>query len=173
MDLAYWSPTIRLLFIPLTQARLGPASWTLSGALSDGNRNQGTHHGARRDGGSTCQIKIGGAYLEDVVKRYTRKLLPLCLVLLSLGVRDVAVAQQPPPEHPPADVAGRWTIHSKGPTGVNATKFIELKQEGSTITGHFKGPYQSGGLEGTVNQQHIVFRTKTREPLVFRGRVEG
>ena len=37
----------------------------------------------------------------------------------------------------------------------------------------FQGPDWSGGLEGTINEQHIVFRTKSRFPMVYRGRVQG
>ena len=83
------------------------------------------------------------------------------------------ISQEPPPQQLPADVSGNWTIYSKGANGETATQYIELKQDGTVITGHFKGPHQSGGLEGTINEQHIVFRTKTRSVLTFRGRVEG
>ena len=41
------------------------------------------------------------------------------------------------------------------------------------LSGHFKGPNQSGGIEGTINEQHIVVRTKTRWVFVFRGRLQG
>jgi hypothetical protein len=97
----------------------------------------------------------------------------LAFAFLCLGVGAVASAQQPPAEKPPANVAGKWTVYSKSADGSTATKYIELKQDGTTITGHFKGPNQSGGLEGTINEQHIVFRTKTRWVFVFRGRVDG
>jgi hypothetical protein len=82
-------------------------------------------------------------------------------------------AQQPPSEEAPANVEGNWTIYSKGDDGRTATKYVELKQNGTAITGHFKGPNQSGGLEGTVNGKHIVFHTKTRSVFTFRGQVEG
>jgi hypothetical protein len=95
-----------------------------------------------------------------------------CFALL-LVVASCAVAQEPPPTEPPANVAGKWTIYSKSATGKTATKSIEVKQNGNQITGHFKGPNQSGGLEGTLAEQHIVFRTKTREVLTFRGRIDG
>jgi hypothetical protein len=38
---------------------------------------------------------------------------------------------------------------------------------------HFKGPNQSGGVQGTIEEQHIVVHTKTRDVLTFRGRVNG
>jgi hypothetical protein len=50
---------------------------------------------------------------------------------------------------------------------------LDLQQNGTVITGHFKGPNQSGGVEGTLDEQHLVVRTKTREILTFRGRVDG
>jgi len=80
----------------------------------------------------------------------------------------IALAQEPP-----ADVSGYWTIHSRGPDGADRTQTMEIIQEGGVITGHYQGPGQQGELEGTINQQHILFRTKTRTALTFRGRVDG
>ena len=105
-------------------------------------------------------------------KYRTRWLIHL-VAILAFMVGWAAVAQEPPAEKPPANVAGKWTIYAKAADGETSTKYIELKQDGNTITGHFKGPNQSGGLEGTINEEHIVFRTKTRWVFVFRGRVEG
>lgn len=98
--------------------------------------------------------------------------LPVFLFLI-FTVGGIGAGQEVPPPRPPANVAGNWTVYTKGPTGRTDTKSIQLKQDGNTITGHFKGPDWSGGLEGTINQQHIVFRTKSRFPMVYRGRVEG
>jgi hypothetical protein len=117
--------------------------------------------------------------MEDVVRTdrpdrtdKPRSLL-LCFAFLLIIVSTAALAQQPPPQQQPADVAGNWTIYSHDPDGGTSTKYIELQQNGTVLTGHFKGPRQSGGLEGTINEQHIVFRTKTRFVLTFRGRVTG
>jgi hypothetical protein len=101
------------------------------------------------------------------VRNYGTKVLVLCCFLLFAAGR-VAVAQEPP-----ANVAGSWTIHSKGPDGRERTQTMQLKQEGGVITGHYQGPGQHGPLEGTINEQHIVFSTKTRTVLTFRGRVDG
>ena len=106
------------------------------------------------------------------MKKHASRLLLLCLALL-FAIGTIALAQTPPPQEPPADVAGKWIIYAKGPTGKTGTKSIDLKQDGAVLTGHFKGPNQSGGLEGTIDKQHIVFHTKTRQVLTFRGRVEG
>ena len=70
-------------------------------------------------------------------------------------------------------MAGKWTIYSKSDDGKTATQYIDLEQNGNTLSGHFKGPYQSGGIEGTMNVRHILFRTKTRNVLTFRGMVDG
>ena len=81
----------------------------------------------------------------------------------------IAFAQQPPPQQPPANAAGNWTLYCKDPNGSTSSKYLELKQNGTVISGHFKGPNQSGGVEGTIDIQHLVVRTKTRDVLTFRG----
>lgn len=95
------------------------------------------------------------------------KLLVLCFAFL-LAIANAALAQEPP-----ADIAGKWTIYSRNTRGELETKFIDLQQNGNLITGYFQGPDQSGPLEGTINEQHILFRTQTRHVLTFRGRVDG
>jgi hypothetical protein len=107
------------------------------------------------------------------MKNHGAKSVLVFLALVFVGASPATMAQEPPPERPPTNVAGKWTIYSKAADGETATKYVELKQNGNNITGHFKGPNQSGGLEGTINEQHIVFRTKTRWVFVFRGRVDG
>jgi hypothetical protein len=84
-----------------------------------------------------------------------------------------ASAQQPPPQQPPANAAGNWTLYCKDPNGSTSAKYLELQQKGNIITGHFKGPNQSGGVQGTIDEQHLVVKTKTRNVLTFRGRIDG
>jgi hypothetical protein len=84
-----------------------------------------------------------------------------------------ALAQQPPAQQQPANVGGNWTLYCKDPNGTTSTKYLDLQQKGTVVTGHFKGPNQSGGVQGTIDEQHLVVRTKTREVLTFRGRVDG
>ena len=97
----------------------------------------------------------------------TTSLILLCLV-------SSAVAQQPlPNSQTVVNVAGHWIISAKNWNGTLDTKTVDLEQKGNVITGHFKGPNQSGGLEGSINNHHIVFRTKTRTPLSFGGQVNG
>jgi len=106
------------------------------------------------------------------VKTYCREIFLLCFVWIA-PIGAAALAQQPPQQQQPASVAGKWTLYCKDPNGSTSAKYLELQQKGSVITGHFKGPNQSGGVEGTIDEQHLVVRTKTRDVLTFRGRVEG
>jgi hypothetical protein len=106
------------------------------------------------------------------VKRFCYRIFLLCFVLIAL-IGITALAQQPPAQQQPANVAGKWTLYCKDPNGSTSAKYLELQQKGSVISGHFKGPNQSGGVEGTIDEQHLVVRTKTRDVLTFRGRVEG
>jgi hypothetical protein len=110
---------------------------------------------------------------EPKMKSRTRKYQFATLLFLLFSLAARATAQEPLPSAAPVNVEGKWTISAKNPDGSVDTKYVELKQTGNTITGHFKGPNQSGGLQGTVNNHHIFFRTKTREPLGFRGQVNG
>ncbi len=67
--------------------------------------------------------------------------------------------------------SGLW--YCKDPNGTTSTKYLDLQQKGNIISGHFKGPNQSGGVEGTIDGQRLVVKTKTRDVLTFGGRVEG
>jgi hypothetical protein len=105
------------------------------------------------------------------MKKYSYRL--ICFWLLMVFYQVAAWAQQPPSQQPPANVTGKWTLYCNDPNGSTSSKYLELQQEGTNIRGHFKGPNQSGGVEGTINEQHLVVRTKTRDVLVFRGRIDG
>lgn len=83
-----------------------------------------------------------------------------CFTFMSLAATTIAVAQEPP-----ANVAGNWTIHSKGPDGRDRTQVMQITQHGGAISGHYQGPGQQGELEGTINEQHILFHTKTPTAL--------
>jgi hypothetical protein len=108
------------------------------------------------------------------MKNFAAKLLSPLLVFMFVALGGTSLAQEPPAEQPPDNVAGNWRIYAKNVNnGGSSTKYVEIKQNGNQLTGHFKGPHQSGGIEGTINVHHIVFRTKTRNVLTFRGKVEG
>ncbi|HEX8896628.1 MAG TPA: hypothetical protein VF783_25160 [Terriglobales bacterium] len=99
----------------------------------------------------------------------------ICSTFVLLFVAVFAAAQRPlsSERRPPVDVAGHWVIAAKNWNGVLNTKTVDPEQNGDSITGHLKGPDQSGGLEGSVNGHHIVFRIKTKHPLTFRGQADG
>ena len=107
------------------------------------------------------------------MKAYKTGLILISFALLLSNAPHRALAQAAPPEPTLANVEGNWAIYSKDWDGKTATKSVQLKQNGNQLTGHFKGPNQSGGVEGSINEQHLVVRTKTRDVLTFRGRVDG
>lgn len=100
-----------------------------------------------------------------------RNLLPLTFLLFVVCLQ--AFAQEPLPGKLPANVAGQWTVSALGENGEVHTDYLTIKQNGSILTGHFKGPYQSGSFNGSINEQHVVIRTNTKHPVTFRGRAEG
>lgn len=71
-----------------------------------------------------------------------------------------------------ASVAGPWSVKVSGAAGT-ADQKIDLKQDGNKISGTFKGPRQSGTIEGTVDGNNIKFRVKARVPLDYVGTVDG
>jgi hypothetical protein len=83
-------------------------------------------------------------------------------------------AQQQQPEPGPDNASGNWTIYAQNidqPGG--STKFVQIQQFGNQLSGRFKGPHQSGGIEGFVNVHHIEFSTHTHDVLTFRGKIDG
>jgi len=70
------------------------------------------------------------------------------------------------------NVSGSWTIYAYDVNHSGSSlKQVQLMQNGSVITGKFKGPNQKGNLQGWVNGSHVEFSTDTREILTFRGEV--
>jgi hypothetical protein len=109
----------------------------------------------------------------NIVKDFRFRLALVGALFLSLLAGCVALAQEAPTEEAPADFSGKWTLYCKDPDGTTSTKYLEIKQDGETLSGHFKGPYTSGGIEGTIHGKHMLVRTKTRHVLAFRGRIDG
>ena len=72
----------------------------------------------------------------------------------------------------PVNVAGTWKIAVAGQSG-SAEQTIVLKQDGNKITGTFKGPRQSGTLEGLIDGNKITFHVNTRVALDYKGTVDG
>jgi hypothetical protein len=101
------------------------------------------------------------------MKSNLRKSIVLCAVALLLLTCAVARAADDPP-----NVAGTWNVSVSGEAG-SAQQTIVLQQDGNKITGTFKGPRQSGPLEGTVDGNNISFHVATRVPLDYKGTVDG
>jgi hypothetical protein len=97
----------------------------------------------------------------------SRMFLQIASFLLLFVVAIAAVAADAP-----ANVAGTWTVDVSGAAG-KTSQTITLKQDGGTITGTFKGPRQSGTIDGTVDGKNVKFHVTARIPLDYTGTVDG
>jgi hypothetical protein len=93
--------------------------------------------------------------------------LRLVSIVMLLAFAVVAVAADAP-----ANVAGNWSVDVSDGSR-KTTQTITLKQDGGTITGTFKGPRQSGMIDGTVDGKNIKFHVTARIPLDYTGTVDG
>ena len=89
----------------------------------------------------------------------------LAIFALLVLADSIAVAQDKP-----ANVAGSWNIVVSGATG-NAKQSMTLTQDSGKITGAFKGPRQSGTIDGTVDGNNIKFHVTAGIPLDYTGTV--
>jgi len=92
-------------------------------------------------------------------------LVVLCLLFLFVVCVPMARAAD-------ANVAGAWNVKVSGEAGA-ADQKINLTQDGNKIGGAFKGPRQSGTIEGTVDGNNIKFRVKAFVPIDYVGTVDG
>jgi hypothetical protein len=60
------------------------------------------------------------------------------------------------PEKPAVNVAGKWTMTMEMSMGT-ATPSLDLKQDGTKITGTYTGRYGTFALEGTLKDRAIQF----------------
>jgi hypothetical protein len=97
-----------------------------------------------------------------------------CVGVMFFQAPEIIHAQEYVQAHPPDNVAGNWIIYANDVARAGSNlKAVEIIQNGNIITGHFKGPHQSGKIQGWVNVHHVEFSTDTRNVLTFRGRIEG
>ncbi len=96
-----------------------------------------------------------------------RVLLRFATLVLLFVVAAAAVSADAP-----ANVAGTWRVDVSGGAG-KTSQTIVLKQDGGAITGTFKGPRQSGTIDGTVDGKNIKFHVTARIPLDYNGTVDG
>jgi hypothetical protein len=97
----------------------------------------------------------------------SKMFLQLTSFVLLLVVAVAAVAADAP-----ANVAGSWSVDVSDGSR-KTTQTIVLKQDAGTITGTFKGPRQSGTIDGTVDGKNIKFHVTARIPLDYTGTVDG
>lgn len=98
-------------------------------------------------------------------KRLTNMLAILAVLMLCASMGAVAQTTA-------ANVAGTWTFKVSGDAG-SADQTIVIKQDGSKITGTFKGPRQSGTIDGTVDGNNIKFHVTARAGIDYTGTVDG
>jgi len=98
---------------------------------------------------------------------FHRMVLQFASFVLLLAVAGAAVAADAP-----ANVTGNWNVAVSGASG-KTTQTIVLTQDGGKITGTFKGPRQSGTIDGTVDGKNIKFHVTARIPLDYTGTVDG
>ena len=70
------------------------------------------------------------------------------------------------------NVTGTWNFKVSGEAG-SADQTIVMKQDGNTITGTFKGPRQSGTIDGAVDGNKIKFHVTARAGMDYTGTVAG
>lgn len=91
----------------------------------------------------------------------------LCVWVLLVSACGLGVAA-----NETANVAGTWKISVTGESG-SANQTVVLQQDGNKITGTFRGPRQSGSLEGLVDGNKITFHVNARVSLDYKGTVDG
>ncbi|WP_353070883.1 hypothetical protein [Tunturiibacter gelidiferens] len=100
--------------------------------------------------------------------------LAVAVLFLVSSLCVLSMAQGPEQHGRPDNVAGNWTIYANNIDKAGSSlKTVQIIQNGSILTGRFKGPHQSGKLQGWVHVHHVEFSTDTREVLTFRGQIQG
>ena len=102
------------------------------------------------------------------MSRHNLFLIGSAFLLLFVAVFAAPQAPLPSEQRPPVNVAGHWVIEAKNWNGSLDAKTVDLEQNWQLDQRPLRRPNQSGGLEGSMNGHHIVFRTKTKHPLTFR-----
>ena len=107
------------------------------------------------------------------MKIHCKAILVFCVVIFGVSTSQQVRAQLPQAQKSATNVEGRWTVYLVNTNGTTATQFVDLEQNGRSLTGHFKGPDQSGEITGSVNGRDILFQTKTPNVLIFSGHIYG
>jgi hypothetical protein len=97
---------------------------------------------------------------------------PRMLVRVASFVLLLVVAVAAMAADAPANVAGTWSVNVSGAAG-KTSQTIVLQQDGAKLTGTFKGPRQSGTIDGTVDGNNVKFHVAARIPLDYTGTADG
>ena len=97
---------------------------------------------------------------------------PRMLVRVASFVLLLVVAVAAMAADAPANVAGTWSVNVSGAAG-KTSQTIVLQQDGAKLTGTFKGPRQSGTIDGTVDGKNVKFHVTARIPLDYTGTADG
>jgi hypothetical protein len=109
---------------------------------------------------------FGPETAEDFMRNQKIKAAALLAVFMLIAVAGIAAVADT------ANVAGTWTFKVSGDSG-NAEQTIVVKQDGTKITGTFKGPRQSGTIDGTVDGNNVKFHVTARAGIDYTGTVDG
>ena len=86
----------------------------------------------------------------------------VCFAFLLLTLGSITIAQEPP-----ANVAGNWTIHSRGPDRRQILRPCKSHSKAVLSLDTTRARVSTENWKVTINQQHILFRTKTHTVLTF------
>jgi hypothetical protein len=100
------------------------------------------------------------------------KILSALAVLAFLAAFASSASPTPAPEKTPANVNGTWAVRVSGSLGTGDQTF-EIQQQDDGFLGTFKGPYQSGKLEGHLDGNAIKLQLSGPFPWKYRGTVSG
>lgn len=90
----------------------------------------------------------------------------MCARLVTfLLVCAVALAEDSAP-----NIAGTWNVSVTNGRRSAKQTFV-IQQDGGKISGTFKGPRQSGTIDGTVAGNNIMFHVTAKMPLDYKGTI--
>ncbi len=98
----------------------------------------------------------------------------IAAIILLGTVCGISYAQQSMLDQTPVNLTGTWSVYANNIDKAGSSlKTLTITQDGNIITGRFKGPNQSGKIQGWVNGNHFEISTDTRTVLTFRGDLQN
>lgn len=95
----------------------------------------------------------------------TRKVLAWSSWIIPVLLNSVAFAAD-------ANVAGTWTVNARNGRR-SVTQTMVLQQDGGKVTGTFKGPRQSGTVDGMVSGSVVKLHVTAKRPIDYAGTIDG